>query len=75
MYQRNTKQFGIKLYKLCDFKGYTYNMNMYLGKDGKHATPSMTATHATVTGLAARTEHGHKFYMDNFCSSRALFDN
>jgi hypothetical protein len=36
----------------------------------------MTATHATVTGLAARIEHvGHKLYMDNFVSSPALFDD
>ena len=60
-------QFWIKLYKLCDFKGYTYNMTVYLDKDGKHVTPSITATHATVTELAARIEHmGRKLYMDNF---------
>ena len=36
----------------------------------------MTATCATVTGLAARTEHvGHKLYMDSFSSSPALFDD
>ena len=49
---------------------------MYLDKERKCATPSMTATHATVTGLAARTEHvGHKLYMNSFSSSPALFDN
>jgi hypothetical protein len=43
---------------------------VYLGK-----TPSVTATHATVTGLAARIENmGHKLYMDNFLSP-ALFGN
>jgi len=56
--------------------GYTYNITMYLHKDRKCVTPSMTATHATVTGLAARIEHvGHKLYMDNFVSSPALFDD
>jgi hypothetical protein len=69
------KQFGIKLYKLYDFKGYAYNMNMYSDKDGKCATPSMTVTHAIVTGLAARIEHGYKLHMDSFFSSTALFDN
>jgi len=70
------KQFGIKLNKLCDSKGYTFNMTVYLGKDRKHVTPSMTATHATVTGLAARSGHvGHMLYMGNFFSSPALFDN
>jgi len=29
-------RFGIIFYKLCDSKGYTYNMTVYLGKDRKH---------------------------------------
>jgi hypothetical protein len=40
-------------------------MTVYLGKDRKCATPSMTATQATVAGLAARNEHvRQKLYMD-----------
>jgi hypothetical protein len=36
----------------------------------------VTATHAIVTGLAARIEHvGHNLYMDYFFSSPPLFDN
>jgi hypothetical protein len=70
------KWFGIKFYKLCDSKEYTINMTMHLGKDRKCATPSMTATHASVTGPAARNENvGHKFYMDSFLSFPALFDD
>jgi hypothetical protein len=39
-------------------------------------TSSFTATHAAVAGLAARIEHvGDNFYMDNFISSPALFDD
>jgi hypothetical protein len=45
------KRFGIKIYKLCDSKGYTYNMPVYLGRDRKRATASMTTTHTTVTRL------------------------
>jgi len=42
-------------------------MTVYLGKDREHVTPSITATHATVTGLAARIQHlGRKLYMDKF---------
>jgi hypothetical protein len=49
---------------------------MYLGKDRKHVTSSMTVTHATVAGLAARIEHvGHRLYMDSFFSFPALFDD
>jgi hypothetical protein len=65
----------MKIYKLCDSLGYTYNMTMYLGKDRKLATPTMTATCATVTGLTRRIENlGHKLNMDNFFSSPELFD-
>jgi len=70
------KQFGIKLYKLRDFRGYTYNMTVYLEKDRQHVTSSTTASHATVTGLAARSGHvGHKLYMGNFFSSPASYDD
>jgi len=51
-------------------------MTVYLGKDRKCMTPSMTATQATGTGLAARTEHvRHKLNVDNFFSSQVLFDD
>ena len=51
-------------------------MTAYLGKDRKHVTPSMTATHATVTGLAIRSGHvGHKLYTGNFFSAPASFDD
>jgi hypothetical protein len=54
------KRFGIKLYNLCDSKGYTYDMTVFRQR-WERATPSMTATHATVTGLAARIERvGYK---------------
>ena len=51
-------------------------MTAYLGKERKHVTPSMTATQANVTGLAARIGHvGHKLYMGKFFPSPASFDN
>jgi len=30
---KKSKRFGIKMLKLCDSTGYTYDMNVYLGKD------------------------------------------
>lgn len=70
------KLFGINLYKLCDYKEYTCNMTMCLSKDRKRATPSLTATLATVTGLAARIENvGCKLYVNVSFSSPALFDD
>jgi hypothetical protein len=62
--------------KLCDSKGFTYNMSVYLGRDRKNVTATMTATHATVSGLTTRIENlGHKLYMYNFFSSCDLFDD
>jgi hypothetical protein len=70
------KRFGIKIYKLCDSKSHTYNMSVYLGRDRKCATVSVTATHTTVTGLTTRIENfGHKLYRENFFSSPELFDD
>ena len=45
------KRFGIKMFKLCDSTGYTYDMKVYLGKDRQRTAQHVTATHATVTEL------------------------
>jgi len=34
---KKRKRFGIKMFKLCDSNGYTYDMKVYLGKD-RHRT-------------------------------------
>ena len=48
---KKRKRFSIKMFKLCDSTGYTYDMNVYLGKDRQRAAQHLTATHATVTNL------------------------
>jgi hypothetical protein len=53
--------FGIDVHMLCDCNGYAYNIWVYLGKDGKRATCTMTAVHASLTGLTPVIENvGHK---------------
>jgi hypothetical protein len=70
------KQFGIKIYKLCDALGYTYDMSVYLGKQRLLATQQMSATHGTVVELVKRVRGlGHKLYMDSYFSSPALIDD
>jgi hypothetical protein len=55
--------------------GYTYDMDVYLGKDRKCVTRDMTAACATVKQLTENVEgHGDKLYMDNF-SLPNLFDD
>ena len=54
--------------KLIDTTGYTYDMEVYAEKYGKHATRDMTVTHAPqltrwVKGC------GHKLCMDSYVSS------
>jgi hypothetical protein len=56
--------------------GYTYDMEVNLGKDRTRVTADMTATRAIVKRLTRKVEgYGHKLYMDNFFSSPDLFDD
>jgi hypothetical protein len=41
------EHFGIKMYRLCDSAGYTYDMKVYLGKDGQCTSQHLTATPVT----------------------------
>jgi len=67
------KRFGIKTYQLYNSKVYRNNINMYLGKDRQYASPCMTATHATVTGLNVKLDNvGQKLSMYNLFSSPVL---
>ena len=73
---KKRKCFGIKIYKLCDESGYTYDMKVYLGRDSPSATDDMTATHATVRHLTCIVEGlGNKLFMDNYFPSPTLFDD
>lgn len=70
------KRFGVKIYKLNDSLGYTYDMNVYLGKQKELATDNVSAIHGTVLQLIRRVEGvGHKLFMDNHFSSPILFDD
>ena len=53
---KKRKCFSIRIYKLCDESGYTYDMRAYLGRNSHSATEGMTATHTTVRHLTSRFE-------------------
>jgi len=72
---KKRKCFGIKIFKLCNSTGYTYDMKVYLGKHRQRTAQHVTATHATVTELTRKIGRGHKLFMDNFFSSSELFDD
>jgi hypothetical protein len=66
-YTPTEQRFGIKIYKLCDMSRYTYDMDVYSGKNRTRSTADMSATHATVRHLTRKVEgRGHKLYMHNF---------
>jgi hypothetical protein len=48
---KKRRRFGIKLYKLCDSKGYAYDMIIYLGKQHANAAENVTTRHGTVLNL------------------------
>ena len=48
MYFQEIQIFGIKIYKLCNSSGYTYNIKVYLRKDRQSLAQQLTAEHATV---------------------------
>jgi hypothetical protein len=77
-FQTQHKRFGIKIYKLCDKTGYTYCMEVYLGKDRTRPNADMT-THATVKRFTTTkikvNGHGHSLYTDNISSSPDLCEN
>jgi len=73
---KKRKRFGIKMFKLCDLTGYTYDMKVYWGKDRQRMAQHVTSTHVTVTELTGKIEGcGHKLYMDSFFSSPEFFDD
>ena len=73
---KKRKCFSVKIYKLCDESGYTYDMRLYLGRDSHSATDDMTATNVTLRHLTCRVEGlGCKIFMDNFFSSPRLFND
>jgi hypothetical protein len=69
------KHFGIKIFKLYDSTGYTFDMKVYLGKYRQCMAQHLIVTHQTVTELVRKLEgREHRLYMDGFISSPELFD-
>jgi hypothetical protein len=48
---RKHLRFGIKLYKLCDMSGYTYDMKVHLGNESDCMAQQLTVFLATLTEL------------------------
>jgi len=56
------KRSVIKIYKLCEALGYTYDISIYIGKQRLLAKQEMPATHGTVLELVRRLEGlGHNY--------------
>jgi hypothetical protein len=68
--------FGIKIYELCNIKGYTCDMKVYLRKDSQTVTDKMTATYTTVGQVTRKVDRvGHRLRVVNFFTPPALIDD
>jgi hypothetical protein len=60
------KIFEIKLCKICNSKGHTYDMIVYFGKQRVNAAKNVTPTHGIVLQLTREVEgFRHKLFVDN----------
>jgi hypothetical protein len=70
---KKRKRFSIKLYKLCDSLGHTYDMKAYLGKQREDAAGDVTATHGTALQLVRRVQNKSHKLIDKYFSITMLF--
>ena len=48
------KRFGIKIFKLCDSTGYTYDMKVYLGRERERTAQHSMRQHSTACDSTAQ---------------------
>ena len=66
-------KYGVKIFKLCDRVGYTYNMRIYAGKDDDHAIG--LATSVVLILSEQYLECGRTLCTDNFYTSIPLAES
>jgi hypothetical protein len=70
------KRFSIKIYKLYDKSGSTYDMRVYPGKQRNVASTDVTPTHGMGLELVQKVEGVEpKIFMDNYFTSLKLFND
>lgn len=65
-----THKYGIKLFKVCDSVGYTYNVKVYTGKEDRHGVD--LATDVVLQLISGYLDAGRILYTDNFYTSIPL---
>lgn len=73
-------RYGIKLYKLCDNIGYTYNLSVYSGKDTNRSNSNISCAGKVVLSLMENyLNEGRTLIVDNFYTglhiAHILLDN
>jgi hypothetical protein len=62
VHSKNTKRFGIQIYKLCDRSDYTFDKRMYQGKQRNMASTDFTPSHGMAQELIRKVaELGTKY--------------
>ncbi|XP_066258797.1 piggyBac transposable element-derived protein 4-like [Euwallacea similis] len=65
-------RYGIKLYKLCTDKGYTWNMSIYVGKDNTEDRTQSASQNVTMKLIEELLNEGRTLFVDNFYTSMPL---
>lgn len=65
-------RYGIKLYKLCTDKGYTWNVSVYVGRDLTDDKAQSASENVTLKLIEDLLEEGRTLYVDNFYTSVPL---
>lgn len=63
-------KFGIKLFKLCVSKGYTYNLSVYCGAEKREGQP--VSTSVVMSLMNNLLDKGRTLYTDNYYTSVEL---
>ncbi|GFS70968.1 piggyBac transposable element-derived protein 4 [Trichonephila clavipes] len=71
---KKCKQWGLKMYKIADATGYTYDMRVYLGKDRNENLSTSVSYNVVYTMADCIKGKGHKVFMDNFFTLPELFE-
>lgn len=65
-------RYGIKLYKLCTDKGYTWNVSVYVGRDLTDDKAQSASENVTLKLIEDLLEEGRTLYVANFYTSVPL---
>ena len=65
-------KYGVKLYKLCTVKGYTWNLKVYCEKDARDSSTKLHSENGVMALMKDVLMTGRELYVDNFYKCLSL---